>query len=501
MRRSSRRKALENDIVVIEEPKCNRPTARVMKKPGISKETTKRKVRKTWTAKSNRYQLPKQSTSSKDQVLHNKKNSAKKLKSMSTTKKTIKSDTNDSEGTHNNTNTATSSYGKINVLSEFWTDFLRRKDKFPFPCFHCKEDFHSETERLDHMKNVHQEYEFPCSVCGKGFKSKQGYTEHFPRCGHLPDNVHLPPYICDTCGKEFPKYHLLYVHKKTIHIPATIPCDECNFKARTKNFLRAHKEGVHPKEPPVKCHVCDKVCRTQYLFKQHFRTKHTEEGHKKYKLSVAKKAEKLRAKRHAAYAAAAARFTTSVCQYCHVDFQTITRVRRHTLNVHEFYRKTNICELCGKGFINADKLKRHQTAAHSDARPFVCDICGRCYKTRDNLTMHNRITHDEEGKRKYNEYMRHSSKLRAKIAQSRASSSIVGQTSRENARDNSEVDGGNTGRSQASLNNGNSGYVATTGTQQRGQEVSTASSEDGSGDSGTGVPAWNPLPLLVFHNS
>ncbi|CAG7816298.1 unnamed protein product [Allacma fusca] len=272
-------------------------------------------------------------------------------------------------------------------------EFYRRKLVHPSPCYYCQENFNMESERVEHLREVHCTTQqcVICPPCGKLFTSEQGRKLHEPKCGYIPPHYVMPPYICDDCGKEFNKRWNLQSHKKNVHnTERPFGCDQL----------------------PVECPECHKILKSQPVFEDHFKRMHTSEGFRIYReINKRRSAKKSEIRRRN-------RITTSVCVECNIDFQTVVRYKAHWNEVHVDTNKWKWqCEQCGKGFNNSWIFKSHIKFVHTDERPFICDQCGMRFKSPKNLNAHLERVHTEEGRLKYNEYSKVNYRRKQKLAQ------------------------------------------------------------------------------------
>ncbi|KAK3102106.1 hypothetical protein FSP39_008855 [Pinctada imbricata] len=85
-----------------------------------------------------------------------------------------------------------------------------------------------------------------CIVCGKGFKSAQGHTQHL-RIQHKLDTAGLP--TCAICGKCFPAQSNLIIHERSHSHIKMFPCPMCDRAYKHKRDLQQHMEFQCKKKP------------------------------------------------------------------------------------------------------------------------------------------------------------------------------------------------------------------------------------------------------------
>ncbi|CAG7825985.1 unnamed protein product [Allacma fusca] len=291
--------------------------------------------------------------------------------------------------------------------------FYRRKLVHPYPCQYCLSDFDLESDRVEHLLEVHctTTHGVICRPCGKLFVSEQVKNFHAPKCGIIPSRYVMPPYICDECGKDFDDRSRLWTHQKFTHSnERRFPCDHCNYRAKTLAALTLHQSSMHIVSEQVECPECHKSLKNQLYFENHFKRMHTPKGYRQYVELSKRQSDKRKEKRRKN------RVTTSVCSECNIDFQTVPRYISHRSKVHVTTKNWQ-CEQCGKGFNCIKVFQNHQMYVHTDERPFICDKCGMNFKNPKNLKTHIDRVHTEGGRLKYNSYNRENYKRKQILAQ------------------------------------------------------------------------------------
>ncbi|CAG7786059.1 unnamed protein product [Allacma fusca] len=294
----------------------------------------------------------------------------------------------------------------------FHETFHRRKMKHPYPCVYCPADFDTESDRVDHLKETHcKEKSVICVKCGKVFANNNVKSKHLPKCGKVPEKYHLPPFICQFCGREFETYRIQIIHEKHVHATSRpYSCDLCSFTGKTAACVVIHKKQVHTPTAKVKCEECNQILKSQLALDYHIKRMHTPDGNEKYQEQHRRVAERRKGISEQKQAN-----LTTFCTDCNIDFQTVHRMVKHRLKEHTLTDARFQCEECGKSFIKSRSFWKHRKTVHNDERPHVCDRCGSSFKVLNSLTNHLSRVHSEEGRQKYNEYNRVNYRRKRKI--------------------------------------------------------------------------------------
>jgi len=89
-----------------------------------------------------------------------------------------------------------------------------------------------------------------CLVCGRGFKTRQGLTEH------AVVHTMVKDFKCDECNKNYGSKHGLYLHNRKVHDGVKFECEECGKQFGRKSSMIRHVKIVHEQEKPYKCLNC-----------------------------------------------------------------------------------------------------------------------------------------------------------------------------------------------------------------------------------------------------
>ncbi|CAG7732684.1 unnamed protein product [Allacma fusca] len=162
-------------------------------------------------------------------------------------------------------------------------------------------------------------------------------------------------------------------------------CIQCGKVKKSLRSLRNHVHNVHDTHKFVSCPQCPKVFRKPCLLKRHLVVH--DQGHQ----SGEKKFRKPKS------------LFTCTWPGCGRSFQYNASLRRHEARHRP--ERPFVCSDCNKGFKLIGDLRNHMEF-HKEDRPYICDKCGKSYKVASNLNTHIVNVHTEEGRLKYNQYMR-----------------------------------------------------------------------------------------------
>ena len=147
---------------------------------------------------------------------------------------------------------------------------MHNKKREKRPCPECTKMFMSETGLRYHLQTKHNKdnsITFPCSICNKGFKTKQLLKSH------VATHRETREFKCDTCNAMFKRAGGLYTHKKR-HKGAFVRfCQYCQKGFYDSRALRDH-ENIHTGARPYLCTFCDYTCASHINIKKHEKLVH-----------------------------------------------------------------------------------------------------------------------------------------------------------------------------------------------------------------------------------
>ena len=111
--------------------------------------------------------------------------------------------------------------------------------------------------------------EIKCQICGKEFRSEQGYKGHVTR-------MHEGEIICEICPKTFNRKQDIELHMKRVHVLTDeSKCVTCGIDCQTKQKLHLHMISVHEKDK-IYCEVCRVFFKGDSEFEKHQELEHSE---------------------------------------------------------------------------------------------------------------------------------------------------------------------------------------------------------------------------------
>ena len=116
-------------------------------------------------------------------------------------------------------------------------------------CDKCSKRFTHPYYLKTHIKSVHENIQYPCTLCSSVFSTLFKLSRHKLEAHSTDDK-----YQCKYCGKRFGALTKRKIHEM-VHEDPKFKCKYCEKKLKSQKSLEAH-ERYHTGERPFKCSIC-----------------------------------------------------------------------------------------------------------------------------------------------------------------------------------------------------------------------------------------------------
>uniref|UniRef100_A0A182NEQ2 Uncharacterized protein n=1 Tax=Anopheles dirus TaxID=7168 RepID=A0A182NEQ2_9DIPT len=239
-------------------------------------------------------------------------------------------------------------------------------------CFmRCKEEYVTETELLEHARQVHDgrrkeneskltqhgsavDEALVCPICRRLFDTREKVHKH--RAYKLA----LCKHTCRQCARVFMKASTLRHHqlREHLNLEPEFACDVCGKQYVTRSTLTKHRR-VHEPSKNVPCSIagCEARFRDESLMQRHYRNVHRE-------------------------------LKAYTCTHCQKSFRT-----KESLDIHQRSHtgeRPFACrfEGCTKRYAHGTDRKRHERAAHTGEKPHTCSVCKAGFLRKREMRLH-----------------------------------------------------------------------------------------------------------------
>lgn len=183
-------------------------------------------------------------------------------------------------------------------------------------------------------------------------------SKHYLKTHEIRKHTNEYNFECDFCGKRFKMKSDLKFHLGT-HGTSQHMCDACGRMYPSQDSLYKHRRVVHINEYKFQCEVCNQKLLTQENLNSHM------ESHK----------------------------SMHSCDECDLKFTKKYYVTRHKKRVHRV-EKSNRCPVCQKSFVCMATLRVHYLT-HAKVKPYICNICGFSFTQRSSMMLHWKRKHPD----------------------------------------------------------------------------------------------------------
>ena len=154
-------------------------------------------------------------------------------------------------------------------------------------CDKCSKRFTHPYYLKTHIKSVHENIQYPCTLCSMIFSTLFKLSRH-----KLEAHSNDDKYQCKYCGKRFGALTKRKIHEM-VHEDPKFKCKYCEKKLKSQKSLEAH-ERYHTGERPFKCSICGTGFVKKDRLSQHMSGMHKITGPKGGKTGWRKSKEKVK---------------------------------------------------------------------------------------------------------------------------------------------------------------------------------------------------------------
>lgn len=273
----------------------------------------------------------------------------------------------------------------------------RKKDDNRFKCPHCSEMIRV-TYLNQHIKNVHEENNHICPVCGV-LKSNSAKMSRHIKLYHSED---VKIYSCPECDYKtkfeatFQRHVKGHMYRRG-ELQKPFQCKRCEKRFVNVTTLKTHMT-LHTGYKPFKCEICEKEFAQKHNYQVHVE-KHVK-GNKasldgQGGLVVSGNVQNVM--EGSAYTGKFKRKLCFPCEKCGKMFRWKHDMKRHIKTVHLGIKQYK-CNICDKKFIDKSALSLHVLSTHKQDVTFNCTLCTKKYYSKYKLKSHMEEKHNVDTK-------------------------------------------------------------------------------------------------------
>ncbi|XP_060909873.1 zinc finger protein 142 [Labrus mixtus] len=204
---------------------------------------------------------------------------------------------------------------------------------------------------------------FSCPSCDFKCRQKRGLESHKKRGCLKLDGVKCTSRSFNAKSKHSLSCQILSVHNKkksAVAASKRLQCQQCAFACKQERCMAQHVALKHKGARPHLCRYCPFSTTRRYRLEEH-ESLHTGIG------------------RHS-------------CGVCDKTFGTVTKLRQHTMRIHD-KEPTHFCSLCDFSGYTLDDVRRHKLRCHTGELRHSCGHCDAQFSSEVALRNHCKRVH------------------------------------------------------------------------------------------------------------
>ncbi|XP_037781631.1 LOW QUALITY PROTEIN: zinc finger protein 791-like [Penaeus monodon] len=249
-----------------------------------------------------------------------------------------------------------------------------------------EENFDLESAFRDELKKKRlpvnsKEKNFICEVCGKQYSKNHLLREHIVRSHQDHQQAKKYPFQCKHCRRVYSGEKQLQTH----YTQFSGPCEICGVVVGCSGLFWLHRRN-HESE----CSICNKVFSAKATLEMHMKTKHMEK-----RLSCPECPKRFafqsQMSKHMQNVHNQGGAQVFACKECNFITNRKTALRAHDRAMHRI-RKVYSCSGCEGTFKRRSSLENHNCGGNRQGQ-FSCKICFKAFISFSDLCSHEKSTH------------------------------------------------------------------------------------------------------------
>ncbi len=261
------------------------------------------------------------------------------------------------------------------------------------PCSQCNKLCKNEKALDNHLRSSHSEAKFECLKCGEKKRNHADLKLHL----EIHEGNFHP---CPTCQKMFPAERYLRKHIREVHAERKFKCTLCDYVSKTSTTLKNHMKVNHSNKEArytFSCPECDQKFNLNARLQRHIKHVHRQEPRPVFQCDQCSKTfnSKQCLMRHIYDRHSGLR--PFVCGTCNKTFNCKRSLRHHHASMHSTERP-HLCPQCGAGYALKKTLLQHIKSNHMGDLPrFPCEdpSCDKTFYNKNGVKRHMQNVHGE----------------------------------------------------------------------------------------------------------